>query len=450
MPFPTENRAVSGASVVTPETFRLADTTLAVVGLGYVGLPLAILAATRGAHVTGFDINARRVADINDARVDFIEQPERDALTRAVNLYATNSARDLDAARVYVVCVPTPVSHMNLPDLRPLEEACATVAPHLKPGGLVVIESTVNPGACEDVVLPILESGSRLKGEGDFYLAHCPERINPGDKQWTVRTIPRVIGGLGPKSLAKAVQFYQGLVDAPILSMPSLKEAEAVKMVENAFRDINIAFVNELAMSFDKAKIDLVSVLRGASTKPFGFMPHFPGCGVGGHCIPVDPYYLIRYGEKNGFVHHFLMTARRINNRMPLYTIGQLSRALRKKRKQLSRSKVALLGLAYKRDISDTRESPALHIRDALEKRGVDVRTYDPHVLDDSNTTSIEDALDGADASVIATDHTEFKNLSPFHFMRAGVGVVVDGRNCLRKEDFVKSGVLYVGIGRAS
>lgn len=437
--------AVSGHEVPTLTT----HTTIAVIGLGYVGLPLAIAAAERGKNVIGFDISNDRVNDINDARVDFVTDDERESLARARNLRATTNENDLDEATAFIICVPTPVSDMNLPDLRPLEEACKTLARHLKKGDLVAVESTVNPGACESVVIPILEK-SGLRVEHDFHLVHCPERINPGDSRWNVRTIPRVIGGTGTQSLAEGVALYESIIDAPLLSMPTLKEAEAVKMVENAFRDVNIAFVNELAMSFDKAGIDLISVIRGASTKPFGFMPHFPGAGVGGHCIPVDPYYLIRYGEDNGFVHHFLMTARRINNRMPLYTVGQLARALRRKRKQLAHSTVALLGLSYKKDIPDMRESPALEIREILEKRGVVVRTYDPHVPEHSTANSLDEALQDADAALIATDHSAFASLSPFHFMRTGVDVVVDGRNMLRKEDFAKSGVMYLGIGRSA
>lgn len=424
-------------------------TTIAVIGLGYVGLPLAIRAAGRGFPVIGFDIDARKVHAIAEGDVDYITPEERAELTELDILTPTSDSQKLRAASVFIICVPTPVSNGYEPDLKPLEGACKFVAGALKKGDLVVVESTVNPGACEEVVLPILEK-TGLKVERDFYLAHCPERINPGDQKWEVGTIPRVIGGAGPESLRRAMALYEHLVDASIMPLPSLKEAEAVKMVENAFRDINIAFVNELAMSFDRAGIDLVNVIRGASTKPFAFMAHFPGAGVGGHCIPVDPYYLIRYGESNGFMHKFLMTARSINNRMPHYTVSMLSKALRRKRKQLSRSTVALLGLAYKRDIPDMRESPAEVIRDALEKRGTIVRVFDPHVPEHSTVDSLEAALQDADAALIATDHQEFRSLTPFHFMRSGVDIVIDGRNCLRKEDFVESGVHYSGIGRAS
>ncbi len=229
--------------------------------------------------------------------------------------------------------------------------------------------------------------------------------------------------------------------------MPALKEAEAAKMVENAFRDINIAFVNELAMSFDKAGIDLVSVLEGAATKPFAFMQHLPGCGVGGHCIPVDPYYLIRYGEENGFTHKFLMAARTINNAMPGYTVKKLADALKKNHHNLKHAKVALLGISYKKNIGDVRESPAMEIKKELLERGASVRHFDPYLLELSDTDTLSQALHGADAAIIATDHEAFTHLSPQDFLREGVRIIIDGRNCLSKEAFVSEGLEYQGIG---
>ncbi|MFZ2886246.1 MAG: nucleotide sugar dehydrogenase [Minisyncoccia bacterium] len=422
-------------------------TTLAVIGLGYVGLPLAILASEKGFPVIGFDIDAKKVDAITRRDVAYLSGRERAVLAEARNLRATTNPADLKDSTTFIICVPTPVSGEHEPDLEPLKSACRTVAAHLKRGDLVVVESTVNPGVCEEVVTPILEKSS-LAIEKDFFLAHCPERINPGDAKWDARSIPRVLGAAGPLSLERAHNLYANLIEGEIKLMHSLKEAEAVKMVENAFRDINIAFVNELAMSFDRAGIDLVSVIRGAATKPFAFMAHYPGAGVGGHCIPVDPYYLIRYGEKNGFEHRFLKTARAVNDKMPGYTVSLLAQALRKRRKQLSRSTIALLGLAYKRDIGDERESPAHAIREILEKRGAIVRAFDPFVAKGS-FSSLDETLQDADAALIATDHSAFRTLTPFHFMRSGVNVVVDGRNCLRREDFEESGILYSGIGRA-
>ncbi len=421
---------------------------VAVVGLGYVGLPLAITAESRGYKLVGFDIDAQKVEKLQKRDAPFLSEAEERAFAES-RMHITTREESLAEADIIVICVPTPVSEdAHVPDLSPLRNACVLVARNLKKGALVIVESTVNPGACESVAIPVIESVSQFHAGRDFLFAHCPERINPGDPLYTVANIPRVIGGIDTPSVERAEAFYRSVVSASVVRMSSIKEAEAVKMVENAFRDINIAFVNELAMSFDKAGIDIVNVIRGATTKPFGFLPHYPGCGVGGHCIPVDPYYLISYGKENGFTHRFLMTAREINNNMPHYTLKILSRLLRERGKKLRGAKVALLGLSYKRDIGDTRESPALIIRDELMSRGASLRSFDPHVPKESTVESLEDALSGADALVIATDHSIFRSIVPSTLLKNGVGVVVDGRNCLQKELFVSEGISYHGIGR--
>ncbi len=425
------------------------ENAIAVIGLGYVGLPLAMLAAKKGHPVIGFDINAEKVGSIRRGDVSILTTEEQQKLKHLSTLSVSHHIQKIAHASTYIICVPTPVLPTQVPNLEPLKNATEIVAGVLKPHDLVVIESTVNPGVCEEIVIPILEQGG-LKAEQDFYLAHCPERINPGDADWTVCSIPRVLGASGPESLIRAKALYQSIIDGEILEMKSLKEAEAVKMVENAFRDINIAFVNELAMSFDRAGIDLISVLQGASTKPFGFMRHLPGCGVGGHCIPVDPYYLIRFGQDNGFKHKFLITARNINNKMPSYSIHLLQKALGNKRKTLKNAHIALLGLSYKRDIADERESPAHEIKALLLKHKARVRIFDPFVPQGSNVASIEEALEGADAALIATDHTQFRMLTPLDFKRGSVDIVIDGRNCLDKEEFKKNGILYSGIGRSA
>lgn len=425
---------------------RLADR-ISIIGLGYVGLPLAILARERGLDVRGFDVDTAKNQNIRNGSVSYLTSEEQASLKQRP-LTVSHIPEMLAGATIYVVCVPTPVNEDGEPDLRPLESACRSIAPHLSRSNLVVIESTVNPGACERVALSILEQGSGLKGEQDFFFAHCPERINPGDERWDVRTIPRVLGGLGPKSLARAKYFYESIIEGEVFPMKSIKEAEAVKMVENTFRDVNIAFVNELAMSFDKAGIDLTNVLQGAKTKPFGFVQFAPGCGVGGHCIPVDPYYLIKYGRENGFEHRFLVTARKINGAMPHYTVDRLEEALGEHEQELAGSTVALLGLSYKRDVPDMRESPALEIREALEARGAHVQSFDPMLPEESTAESIDDALSGADAVIIATDHEAFCGMRPEEFLAHDVRIVIDGRNCLSKADFEAARITYRGIGR--
>lgn len=418
--------------------------TIAVVGLGYVGLPLAIRAESCGYDVRGFDTDAAKVRSLSKHEAPFLSAEEAAGLAKSRMRMSADTAV-LAGADAYIICVPTPVDDDHMPDLRPLVGAARSVGRALARGALVVVESTVNPGACESIALPVIERESGLAVSEDFFYAHCPERINPGDTDWGVSNIPRVMGASDATSLSLATALYRDIIDAEIVQMASIQEAEAVKMVENAFRDVNIAFVNELAMSFARAGIDIGNVIRGASSKPFGFMPHVPGCGVGGHCIPVDPYYLIRYGQENGFEHRFLKAAREINEGMPAYAVGLLEEALGR---SLAGTSIALLGLSYKRDVPDLRESPALVIRELLRTKEARVRSFDPFLPGESDVRGLAGALAGADAALIATDHTVFSALEPQDFLAEGVTTVVDGRNCLDKEAFLAAGITYRGIGR--
>jgi UDP-N-acetyl-D-glucosamine dehydrogenase len=422
--------------------------SIAVVGLGYVGLPLALLAESKGYRVFGLDTNKERIAKLSKRESPIADVSLSKDLKKAKRIEFTTDFSVIKQASTIVVCVPTPVYKNYMPNLEPVKNACISIAKFLKKGQLVVIESTINPGVCDEVVLPLLEKISGLKGGKDFYLAHCPERINPGDKKWTVKNIPRVVGALEKKGLDKAVAFYSDIIDAEIRPMGSLKEAEAVKIVENSFRDINIAFVNELAMSFAKLGIDVVNVIHGAATKPFAFMAHYPSCGVGGHCIPVDPYYLIEYAKKNGFQHDFLKLARHINNGMPQFTVDQLILGLNQVKASVKGAKITILGLAYKANIEDTRESPAYEIIHILKDLGAQVTVFDPNVLHESTVKTLDEALVGREAVIIASAHREFKALTPQVFKKKGVKVVIDGCNCLPKGDFIASKLVYKGIGR--
>lgn len=421
--------------------------SLAIVGLGYVGLPLALLAAKKNFTVYGLDIDENKIDNLRNHKSYIDDVANSDvADTKATFLSNFDVVKDVDAV---IICVPTPVSREKIPDLGPVKGAVSSVAPYLEDGTLVVIESTINPGVCDEIVLPLLEEKTGKKVGKEIFLAHCPERINPGDPNWNVSNINRVVGANSHNELDMAVNLYERLIDAEIKPMGSLKEAEAVKVVENSFRDINIAFVNELAMSFHKLGINLENVIDGAATKPFAFMPHRPGCGVGGHCIPVDPYYLIEYAHNYGFEHDFLRQARSINESMPKFTVQLLTEALNEFELPLKGTKVALLGLSYKANVGDDRESPAHIIRALLEGAGAELTIYDPYITDESTASSLQDALSSSEAIVIATGHDEFKSITPEVLSDAGIKAVVDGRNIFRnhKEALAKLSIVYRGIG---
>lgn len=421
--------------------------SIAVIGLGYVGLPLALLAADKKYRVLGIDIDARKMASLKEKK-SYIDDVSDEELVNTTVEFSDDISKVAKADAV-IICVPTPVDKTKQPDLGIVRSAVGSIAPHLRSGTLVVVESTVNPGVCDEIVLPLLEKESGKKVGSDIYLAHCPERINPGDPKWNVRNINRVIGANSKPELDSAVELYSTLIEATIKPMNSLKEAEAVKIVENSYRDINIAFVNELAMSFHKLGINLENVIDGAATKPFAFMPHHPGCGVGGHCIPVDPYYLIEYAHGFGFEHNFLRLARSINESMPQFTVDLLVESLNKYELPLKGTRIALLGLSYKADVGDNRESPAMVIRSLLEEAGAELSVYDPYIQRDSTTSSLNDALQDAEAIVIATGHDEFRQLDSSLLSSNNVKVVIDGRNILRAraDDFAQHNIVYQGIG---
>lgn len=419
-----------------------------VVGLGYVGLPLAVRAVERGYLVIGYDQDKKKVDRINKKISPIEDARLSEDLNRFPFQATTDPKKALSDADIILICVPTPVDEMYHPDLGPVESASRMIASHAKKGALVILESTVNPGVSEEIVRPIFEKAGFAVGK-DIFISHCPERINPGDEKWTVKNIPRVVGSFEKTGLALSVAFYESIVDGEIRPMKSIREAEAVKIVENSFRDINIAFVNELARSFDVLDIDTKDVILGAATKPFSFMPHFPSCGVGGHCIPVDPYYLIERAKKSGFDHRFLKIAREINNSMPDYTVELLQDALNTVKLPLNGTKIVVLGLAYKANIDDIRESPSLRIIEQLRKRGAKVEVFDPHLPASSDKKTLDSALKGAVGAILATDHREFtQGLSEKLLKASGLRVLIDGKNCLDKKLMKRSGVIYKGIGR--
>lgn len=417
---------------------------ISVVGLGYVGLPLALLVAKKGYPVTGVDLDKDKIAKIN-AHSDPIGDEYIAKRIKGTSLKTRSDFSSVALSNIVVVCVPTPVKNGHQPDLGPVKGAVKSVAQHIKKGSLIIIESTINPGVCDEVVIPLIEEVSGLKVNKDFYVSHCPERINPGDKKWNVENIPRVVGASNDIGLNRTVAFYESIIDAPIKPMGSLKEAEAVKIVENSFRDVNIAFVNELAMSFTKLGINVKNVIDGAATKPFAFMPHYPSVGVGGHCIPVDPYYLIEYARGFGFEHRFLSLARSINNHMPEFTVKQLIDGLSEAGLKIKGSKVVVLGLAYKPNVADDRESSSYKLIKILENKGAKVTTYDPYLLEKSTVKTLSKALEHKDAIILATNHTEFMEINLKYLTSK---VFVDGKNAFDQAKLEESGIIYKGIGK--
>ena len=421
--------------------------SIAIIGLGYVGLPIALLASKKGFNVIGIDTDIKKIKSLASNK-SYIGDVADDEIIHTKASFTTDATKVSEVDAV-IICVQTPVSAEKIPDLGPVRGAVSAIAPHIKKETLVVVESTINPGVCDEVVIPLLEKLSGKKVGIDVYLAHCPERINPGDPKWNVSNINRVVGANSKLELDMAVELYKKIIDAEIKPMGTIKEAEAVKIVENSFRNINIAFVNELAMSFHKLGINLENVIDGAATKPFAFIPHHPGCGVGGHCIPVDPYYLIEYAHNHGFEHEFLRLASNINESMPRFTVDLLIEALNEVGLPLKDTKVTLLGMSYKANVGDGRESPAHVIRDLLVEAETNLTIYDPYTPEDSTTNSLNEALAGATAVVIATGHDEFKNITPSLLKKNGNLVLIDGRNILRsqKEAFKNNSIIYTGIG---
>ena len=457
---------------------------VAVIGLGYVGLPLASLCAKKGYYTVGLDTSQRAV-DILSQGQSHIKDIEVEKLLadahKSGNFFPTTDLNQIAECEIYLICVPTPVDKNQDPDLQPLISAVETVGPHVKQNDLIVVESTVFPGTCEQEVIPLLEKISNLKAGNNFHVAHCPERVNPGDAFWTSENIPRVVGATSDQGAKQAAEFYSSILGGPIIDvrevkqalrpkfsldkegnlvtaqiplgsvtmMRSIRDAEAVKAMENTVRDVNIAFVNELAKISDVLELDVVDIIDGMSTKPFGKGPFYPGAGVGGHCIAVDPEWLKAASKKAGYMPEIIQLARSTNNSMPEYTISQLQDLLNEKGYPLKGTKVSILGVAYKKNADDPREPPFFAIRELLLKKGAQLEVFDDWIKTENTADSVEAVLEDSKAILIVTDHTDIvKHLKGKDLSSTSVEVIVDGRNCLNAEAIQKQGVLYKGIGR--
>lgn len=398
------------------ERIERRDALVAIVGLGYVGLPLAVEFAEVGFRVVGLDISADKVDALNRGE-SYIPDITSDAIKRLVSdgrLWATTQYADLREADAISICVPTPLRKTRDPDMSYVVQAVEAVAGIAHPGLLVILESTTYPGTTTELVVPRLEAQGYRAGD-EVFVAFSPERIDPGNKHFGVRNTPKVVGGVNPASTEAAVALYSKAVEH-VVAVSDPTTAEMVKLLENTFRAVNIGLANEMAVMCDKLGIDVWEVIRAASSKPFGFMPFYPGPGLGGHCIPIDPLYLSWKLKTLNYNARFIELASEINTSMPLYVIDKVTDALNHDRKSVNGSKIVVLGVAYKRDIDDVRESPALDVIQLLEARGAAVCYHDPFVpsvrLEGDarmeSTPYSPELLAGADCVVIVTDHSSF------------------------------------------
>jgi len=386
---------------------------IGVIGLGYVGLPLAVAFAEAGFPVLGIDIQQKRVDLVNNG-CPYIADVSRKALKEVVRkglLEATTDQSRVKEVDAICICVPTPLTKTKDPDLTYVIGETETVSRYLQKGQLVVLESTTYPGTTREVMLPILER-SGLKAGRDFYLAFSPERVDPGSKNYSIRNTPKVVGGIDGKSTKLATQLYSQIVDK-VVPVSNPEVAEMTKVFENVFRNVNIALVNELTLLCEKMGMSVWEVIDAAATKPFGYMPFYPGPGVGGHCIPLDPYYLANKAREHDFHTRFIELAADINERMPYYVVSRISDALNSKGKTLHGSRILVLGVAYKKDVEDVRESPSLKLIKLLLEKRANVSYNDPYVssvrVNQNDLSSVEltdERLTSADCVVIATDHS--------------------------------------------
>ena len=414
------------------------EALVGIIGMGYVGLPLGLTFAEKGFKVIGFDIASEKVAALNAGRSYIKHIPSaRVAQTRAAGLFeATTDYSRLELPDAIIICVPTPLNENKEPDLSCVVNATREVAKFMRKGQLVVLESTTYPGTTDEVLKPLLE-GRLLKCGQDFYLAFSPEREDPGNPNFNTATIPKVVGGVDPESGRLACLLYSRVINT-VVPVKGAREAEAAKILENIYRSVNIALVNELKMLFDKMGIDVWEVIEAAKTKPFGFQAFYPGPGLGGHCIPIDPFYLSWKARQYNSWTHFIELAGEINTGMPAYVVSRLVDALNDQGKPMQGSKVLVLGIAYKRDVDDLRESPSLVIIELLRKKGAVVSYNDPYFPTippiphhDLTVPSVEltpETLGSADAVLVATAHSSYD----MDFVCRYARLVVDTRNATR------------------
>ncbi len=419
---------------------------IGIIGLGYVGLPLSI-AFSNKFSVEGFDMDQSKVEKLSEGK-SYLQGVEIDKKMNK-SFHPTNNPDDLQKCDFLIICVPTPLTINREPDLKHIKDASHLISKNLRREQFVILESTTFPGTTESVVLPILEK-SGLKAGIDFGLAYSPERIDPGNKKYTVENTPKVIGGINKLCGDIATKLYEAII-SEVIKVSSCRVAEASKIFENIFRNVNIALVNELALIFERMDIDIWEVIEAASTKPFGFMPFYPGPGVGGHCIPVDPFYLSYQAKKFDIIPRFIEMSGEINEFMKIHAVNLVRNGLNTINKNISSSKIVVMGLSYKKNIPDTRESPSIKIIEELVSLGADVGVYDPFIekIDTkmgtfTSTGSIDEALEGKDCAIFVVDHDIFKNIDINKLNLMDEKVIVDCKNIFDPQgDYI-----YYGVGR--
>ena len=418
------------------EKIRSREASIGVVGLGYVGLPLAVLFARRGFSTVGFDVDASKLQSVASGS-SYIPDVLSEELSKHVNagrLRAAQSFDDLAEVDAILICVPTPLRKTKDPDISYIVAAVEQIAPRLRRGHLVVLESTTYPGTTEEIVLPALEAGGLAVGR-DFHLAFSPERVDPGNARFHTANTPKVVGGITPECTRVAAALYQGAVDH-VHPVSSARTAEMVKLLENTFRAVNIALVNEIALMCERIGVSVWDVIDAAATKPFGFMPFYPGPGIGGHCIPLDPHYLSWKMKTLNFHSKFIELAADVNGSMPEHVVRRIIDVLNDSGRSVRGSRILVLGVAYKRDTSDVRESPAMDIIRLLETRGARIAYNDPLIPEVrpgeqtyTSTELTEDSVGSADCVVIVTDHAVYD----YAWIVAHAKKVFDTRNAARK-----------------
>jgi UDP-N-acetyl-D-glucosamine dehydrogenase len=413
------------------------QATIGVVGLGYVGLPLAVEKARAGYNVIGFDVQQKRVDMVNQGinYIGDVVDEELKEFTSEGKLVATTDYSKIQEVDAVAICVPTPLDTYQQPDTSYVESSGKEISKYMHKGMLIVLESTTYPGTTEEVLMPIFEGAGLVCGE-DFFLAYSPERVDPGNKFYNTKNTPKVVGGITPACTTIAAAMYSNVLEGDVHQVSSPAVAEMEKILENTFRHINIALANEMAILCNKMGIDVWEVIDAAATKPYGFMPFYPGPGLGGHCIPIDPFYLTWKAREYNYHTRLIELAGEINNSMPDFVIDRCMQILNKEKKALNGSKVLVLGVAYKKDIDDVRESPALLILDELEKAGADFNVVDPHVpsfrLNGRTIEPLqlnEGILEEADLVIITTNHSAFD----YQLIAEKSKVIFDTRNALKE-----------------